>query len=123
MTRLRRRIDAAIVASAGTARASVSYLGPLSVVGAAVAPHLEAVVPDTVSNAVGRPGATACTVTVTVEHDVVIEVAGNGRRTDREAASSELTAARRRADALGGTFAVQRAQDGGTSIVRCAPLP
>ena len=68
-------------------------------------------------------GATALTVSVTVEDDLVIEVGENGRGIDADITGSGLTNLRRRAEELGGSFAVVASADGGTCLTWRAPLP
>ena len=71
-----------------------------------------------------RPNSTvSLTVTVTVEDDLVIEVVDNGRGIDAEITGSGLTNLRRRAEELGGSFAVVASADGGTCLTWRAPLP
>ncbi|WP_347222402.1 sensor histidine kinase, partial [Mycolicibacterium poriferae] len=85
--------------------------------------HAEAVVREAVSNVVRHAGATALTVSVTVEDDLVIEVVDNGRGIDADITGSGLTNLRRRAEELGGSFAVVASADGGTCLTWRAPLP
>ena len=124
ITRLRQRLDEAVSAFPGSGvRTSTQYVGPLSVIDASLADHAEAVVREAVSNVVRHAGATALTVTVTVEDDLVIEVVDNGRGIDADITGSGLTNLRRRAEELGGSFAVVASADGGTCLTWRAPLP
>ena len=59
----------------------------------------------------------------TVEDDLVIEVVDNGRGIDADITGSGLTNLRRRAEELGGSFAVVASADGGTCLTWRAPLP
>ncbi|PRC44950.1 histidine kinase, partial [Mycobacterium sp. ITM-2017-0098] len=122
VTRLRQRIDEAVAAFPGSGvRTSVQYVGPLSVIEATLADHAEAVVREAVSNAVRHAGATALAVTVTVEDDLAIEVTDNGRGFGAAVAGSGLEDLARRADAVGGSFAVQPGSGGGTTLAWRAP--
>jgi signal transduction histidine kinase len=124
ITRLRQRLDEAVGAfSDAGVRASVQYLGPLSVINAVLADHAEAVVREAVSNAVRHGAASAVTVIVTVEDDLMIEVSDNGQGIGPEVTGSGLINLRRRAEDIGGSFAVGPAAGGGTRLVWCAPLP
>jgi len=124
ITRLRQRLDEAVSAFPGSGvRTSTQYVGPLSVIDASLADHAEAVVREAVSNVVRHAGATALTVSVTVEDDLVIEVVDNGRGIDADITGSGLTNLRRRAEELGGSFAVVASADGGTCLTWRAPLP
>lgn len=124
ITRLRQRIDEAVAAfpEAGL-RTSVQYVGPLSVVDAPLADHAEAVVREAVSNSVRHSGATALAVTVTVDDDLSIGVTDNGRGIDPDVTGSGLANLARRAAEAGGSFAVSRAAEGGTTLTWRAPLP
>ncbi len=124
ITRLRQRIDEAVTAFAGSGvRTSVQYLGPLSVIDATLADHAEAVVRESVSNAVRHADATALAVTVTVDDDLSIDVTDNGRGIDAEVTGSGLSNLARRAADVGGTFAVRAGAEGGTTLMWRAPLP
>lgn len=79
-TRLRQRLDEAVEQFAGSGlRTSVQYVGPLSVVDAALADHAEAVVREAVSNAVRHARASTLAVSVLVEDELYIEITDNGR--------------------------------------------
>ncbi len=124
ITRLRQRIDEAVGAFPGSGvRTSLQYVGPLSVVDAALADHAEAVVREAVSNAVRHANSTTLTVTVTVDDDLTIEVRDNGRGIGADVTGSGLENLRRRADDVGGSFSVFAAPDGGTHLIWRAPLP
>src|SRR4051794_37078631 len=80
VTRLRQRLDDAIAQfSDAELRTTVQYVGPLSVVDAALADHAEAVVREGVSNAVRHADATTLNIAVKVDDELSIEVADNGR--------------------------------------------
>jgi signal transduction histidine kinase len=123
-TRLRQRLDEAVAqfASPGL-RTTVQLVGPLSVVDALLADHAEAVVREAVSNAVRHARATTLTVNVTVEDDLRIEVVDDGRGIAGDITGSGLTNLRKRAEEVGGDFAVANAPGGGTVLTWSAPLP
>lgn len=122
-TRLRQRIDEAVAAFADSGlRTTVQVVGPLSVVDATLADHAEAVVRESVSNAVRHAGASALTITVRVEDEVCIEVSDDGCGIPDDVTASGLTNLRRRAEAVGGAFSVVTPPGGGTVLRWSAPL-
>ncbi|BBZ06512.1 histidine kinase [Mycolicibacterium doricum] len=122
-TRLRQRLDEAITRFAvAELRTTVQYVGPLSVVGADLADHAEAVVSEAVSNAVRHAHATEVTVLVTVEDDLRIEVRDNGVGVPDNLTESGLANLRRRAEEANGEFTVGPADGGGTCLCWSAPL-
>ncbi len=124
ITRLRQRLDDAVAQSCGSeVRTTVQFVGPLSVVDAALADHAEAVVREAVSNAVRHAGATTLAVTVRVEDDVCIEVIDNGRGVARGITGSGLTSLHHRAQQAGGALSIADAPGGGTVLCWSAPLP
>ncbi|MCW2685910.1 MAG: histidine kinase [Mycobacterium sp.] len=124
ITRLRQRLDDAIAQFSGSElRTTVQFVGPLSVVEAALADHAEAVVREAVSNAVRHADATTLAVTVKVEDDVCIEVVDDGRGFPCDITGSGLTNLRHRAEEVGGTFTIEDAPGGGTVLRWSAPLP
>ncbi|MBS9534862.1 GAF domain-containing sensor histidine kinase [Mycobacterium sp. M1] len=123
VTRLRQRLDHAVAQFAGSGlHTTVQFVGPLSVVEAALADHAEAVVSEAVSNAVRHSGASTLTVQIKVEDELCIEVADNGCGMPDVVTRSGLANLRQRADETGGTFAVESAPGGGTTLRWCAPL-
>ncbi|ORA18909.1 GAF domain-containing sensor histidine kinase [Mycobacterium asiaticum] len=123
ITRLRQRIDAAVGQFAGSGlRTTVQYIGPLSVVDSALADHAEAVVREAVSNAARHAHASTLTVRIRVEDDLCIEVSDNGCGMPEEFTGSGLTNLRRRAEEVGGEFAIDKAAGGGTLLRWSAPL-
>ena len=123
-TRLRQRLDEAVAQfSSPGLRTTVQLVGPLSVVDALLADHAEAVVREAVSNAVRHAQATTLTVNVTVEDDLRIEVVDDGRGITGDITGSGLTNLRKRAEEVGGDFAVANAPGGGTVLTWSAPLP
>lgn len=124
VTRLRQRLDDAIAQfSVAELRTTVQYVGPLSVVDAALADHTEAVVREAVSNAVRHAEATTLTITVKVADELSIEVADNGRGLSGDITGSGLTNLRNRAEEAGGVFVVENIPSGGAVLRWAAPLP
>ena len=123
-TRLRQRLDEAIEAFAGQGlRTTVHFVGPLSVVDAALADHAEAVVREAVSNAVRHSGAHTLTVNVRVEDELSLEVIDDGCGIPADVTASGLNNLRARAEKVGGTLTLNAAPGGGTALRWVAPLP
>ena len=123
MARLRQRLDEAVTQfSNDTLNITTRFIGPLSIVGAALADHAEAVVREAVSNAVQHARATAVQVTVTVEDELVIEVKDDGRGISDRTKRSGLMNMRYRARKANGSFSVETPQTGGTVLRWTAPL-
>ena len=123
-SRLRQRLDEVVEQFSGSElRTTVQYVGPLSVIHAALADHAEAVVREAVSNAVRHADATTLTINVVVEDELCIEVSDNGQGISGDITGSGLTNLRRRAQDVGGTFTLENAARGGTVLRWCAPLP
>ena len=124
VTRLRQRLDK-VVAQFATSevRTTVQYVGPLSVVDAALADHAEAVVREAVSNAVRHAAATSLAVTVTVADDLYIDVVDDGRGMPADVTGSGLRNLHERAADASGTFTVEALPSRGTKLRWCAPLP
>jgi signal transduction histidine kinase len=124
VTRLRQRLDEAVAQFATSeVRTTVQYVGPLSVVDAALADHAEAVVREAVSNAVRHADATSLAVTVSVVDDLCIEVVDDGRGIPDNVTRSGLTNLQQRAAEVSGTFTVEALPERGTKLRWCAPLP
>jgi signal transduction histidine kinase len=122
-TRLRQRLDEAVAQfSRPDLRTTVQFVGPLSVVGAGLADHAEAVVRESVSNAVRHAEATTLSVSVKVEDDLSIEVLDNGCGIPDDVTGSGLRNLRQRAAEMGGAFTVERVADAGTLLRWSAPL-
>ena len=122
-TRLRQRLDQAIAQfSSPDLRTTVQFVGPLSVVDAVLADHAEAVVRESVSNAVRHAAATTLSVSVRIEDDLSIEVVDNGCGVPEDFTGSGLTNLRRRAEEVGGAFTVERVASGGTRLRWSGPL-
>jgi signal transduction histidine kinase len=123
ITRLRQRLDDAISQfTTPEVRTTVQFIGPLSVVGAALADHAEAVVREAVSNAIRHADASTLQVHVTVEDDLCIEVVDNGKGISGDITGSGLRNLAMRARDVGGTFTVEAHPNGGTVVRWTAPL-
>lgn len=123
-TRLRQRLDEAVGQFSGAGlRTTTQFVGPLSVIDATLADHAEAVVREAVSNAVRHAEATELSVRVTVDDDLCVEIADNGRGIAGPITESGLRNLRARADASGGALTVGHGDGGGTLLRWCAPLP
>lgn len=122
-TRLRQRIDEAIAqfASAGV-RTTVQVSGPLSVVDSVLADHVEAVVRESVSNAVRHADANSLEIRITVADELCVEVVDDGCGIAEDVTISGLANLRRRATDVGGTFTVGQRAGGGTRLRWSAPL-
>ncbi len=122
-TQLRQRLDAAIAQFADSGvRTTVQYAGPLSVVGAGLADHAEAVVREALSNAVRHADATEVSINVRVEDELRIDVVDNGGGISGHVTESGLANLRHRASAADGRFSVGDAAGGGTALHWSAPL-
>ncbi|MTL13637.1 histidine kinase, partial [Nocardia seriolae] len=97
--------------------------GPLSVVAPVLADHAEAVVREAVSNAMRHSGAQTLTVAIDVADDLTVIVSDDGRGIPDDITPSGLTNLARRAEEVGGEFAILRnADDRGTRLRWSAPL-
>ncbi|WP_069165528.1 sensor histidine kinase [Nocardia altamirensis] len=123
-TSLRRRLENAIrQQTADTAmQARLGVDGPLSVVGPALADHAEAVVRESVSNAVRHSGGDAVTIQITVGDELTIRVEDNGVGLPAAVIPSGLANLAQRAVASDGTCSVERRASGGTRVHWAAPL-
>lgn len=120
---LRQRLDAAIAQFADSGvRTTVQYAGPLSVVGAGLADHAEAIVREALSNAVRHAQASEVSIDVRVDDELCIDVVDNGRGISGHVAQSGLANLRHRAEEADGKFSVVDAADGGTALHWSAPL-
>jgi len=123
ITRLRQRLDEAISQFAtAEVRTSVHFVGPLSVVGAALADHAEAVVREAVSNAVRHADASTLQVSVAVGDNLRIEVVDNGKGISGDITGSGLKNLAMRARDAGGSLSVEANPGGGTVVRWTAPL-
>ncbi|MCX5045776.1 GAF domain-containing sensor histidine kinase [Aldersonia sp. NBC_00410] len=122
--RLRRRLEAAVAQMTidTDIRASVRIHGPLSVLGAELGEHAQAVVREAVSNAVrhGRPSTLA--VDIGVDEDLTIAVTDDGGGIPADVVRSGLENLAARATQVQGRFTVGPRDEGGTVLVWSAPL-
>ena len=124
VTRLRQRLDDGVAQFCGSERGTtVQFVGPLSVLDAALADHAEAVVREAVGNVVRHASATRLAVTVRVEDDMCIEVIDNGRGVAGGITGRGLTDLHHRAQQSGGALSITDAPSGGTVLRWSAPLP
>jgi signal transduction histidine kinase len=122
-TRLRQRLDEAIAQFASPdVRTTTQFVGPLSVVDVTLADHAEAVVREAVSNAIRHGKATTLSVSVTVGDELAIEVVDNGEGISGEITGSGLANLQKRAQEVGGSFAIETVAEGGTTLRWSAPL-
>ena len=123
-TRLRQRLSEAIAAltAKSATRTSVQISGPLSVIGPRLAEHAEAVVRDSVSDAVVRRHAGEVSITVSVHDDLTIEVVDDGVGLLDEVTANGLPALAARAREAGGTHTIRTLPEGGTRLVWSAPI-
>ncbi|NQE68717.1 sensor histidine kinase [Nocardia gamkensis] len=121
---LRRRLEDAIrqQTADGAFRTSVRFVGPLSVVGDALADHAEAVVRESVSNAVRHSGGNRLAVEITVGDELTVLVEDNGAGMPAEVTSSGLANLAQRASMSDGRCTVGRTESGGTRVHWSAPL-
>ncbi|MEU6830664.1 GAF domain-containing protein [Nocardia beijingensis] len=121
---LRRRLDDAIrQQTADTAfRTDVRFSGPLSVVGDALADHAEAVVRESVSNAVRHSGGNRLAVEITVGDELTVLVEDNGAGLPADVTPSGLANLAQRANMCDGRCTVERTPSGGTRVHWSAPL-
>lgn len=123
-TRLRQRLDEVIGQFADAPiHTSTRFVGPLSVVDATLADHVEAVLREAISNAVRHSGATELSVLVDVADDLSVEVSDNGCGIAAEVTESGLGNLRARALDAGGRFTITERPGGGTVLHWAAPLP
>jgi signal transduction histidine kinase len=123
---LRRRLLSAItdLTSEAELKPTVRMSGPLdTMVPAAVAEHVEAVLREAVSNAVRHANADRLVVTVDVADDITVEVVDDGVGIPAHVGRSGLHNVAHRAEALGGELRLARAGDHGTRLTWRAPLP
>lgn len=124
VTRVRRRLDEVIGELAEGLATTVQYKGPLSVLGADLAEHAEAVVEEAIGNAVRHAGATKLDVVIDVADMLCIEVVDDGKGMRGNVTGGGLVDLRRRAEAVGGTLTIADGPGGdGTRVRWAAPLP
>lgn len=121
--RLRQRLDELIAQySTESLHITTQFVGPLSVVGAGLAEHAEAVIREAVSNAVQHAHASNLQVIVKVDDDLSIEVQDDGRGISERTRRSVLMGMRYRAQKANGTLSVATPGGGGTLLRWSAPL-
>ncbi|MEV4050004.1 GAF domain-containing protein [Amycolatopsis sp. NPDC049688] len=123
--RLRHRLHDAIAELTDDAplQPTVSMSGPIDTVPAQLAEHVEAVVREAVSNAVRHAEAAAVTVSIAVKDDYVrVVVTDDGKGLAEGISPSGLGNLRDRAEASGGTFALDSGPEGGVRIEWAAPV-
>ncbi|MGW0041936.1 sensor histidine kinase [Rhodococcus sp. NPDC003348] len=124
VTRLRSRLHqviADVTADSGL-RTTVHMSGPLSALAPDLADHAEAVLREALSNVVRHAKATAVTVTVTVDDDLLLEISDNGRGIARGEPGRGLDNLHSRAEAAGGTVTVDSTAMEGTTVRWRAPV-
>ena len=122
-TRLRQRLDEAIVGFSGSGlRITTWFSGPLSVVDATLADHAEAVVREAVSNTIRHAHAASLMINVQVDDDLSVEVIDDGCGMPPDVTASGLANLRARAEEAGGGLAVSDAPGRGTHLRWSAPL-
>jgi signal transduction histidine kinase len=121
--RLRTRLNEAVTELTGDTalRTTVRMSGPLDLLSVELAGHAEAVVRETVSNAVRHAEATDLTVVVSVEEDLVVDVTDNGTGMRETSVRSGLRNLERRAADMSGTMTVTQGENGGTRVCWTAP--
>jgi two-component system sensor histidine kinase DevS len=125
VTRLRQRLEQAVarMTADSPVRPALHISGPLSVVEASLADHAEAVMREAVSNVVRHAGASAVTISVTVDDDLTITVSDDGGGIGGDITRSGLANLASRADQCGGHFEIGESPTGGARLVWSAPLP
>ncbi|MRJ77492.1 GAF domain-containing protein [Aeromicrobium sp. SMF47] len=121
-TRILQIIDRVTGQSPGTTH--VVLAGPVdTVVSGTRRDDVAAVVTESLMNVVRHAEATRVDIAVTVTpHEVSVEVTDDGIGPGRGNELSGLANLRRRAEALGGTFALQEAPGGGTQVAWAVPI-
>ncbi|WIX75144.1 GAF domain-containing sensor histidine kinase [Amycolatopsis carbonis] len=122
---LRAKLRSVITDSIGDSgvRATVHISGPLDDVPAGLAEHAQAVVREAISNVLRHAEAAELAITVTLDEDLVIVVSDTGIGMPEAGARSGLRNLGQRAAEAGGSFRIERPDEGGTRLVWLAPLP
>ena len=103
-------------------RPQLSFEGPVrTLVTSDLVPDLLAVLGEALSNAARHAFATSGSVTVTAGEEIVLTVSDDGRGMDQDVVESGLANIRRRAEQRGGTFRVDSAPGGGTTLRWAVP--
>lgn len=123
-TRLRQRLNDAIAEmTANTpARTTVRMSGPLSVIDPRLADHVEAVVRESVANAVKLSHAAEISISVAVDDRLTVEVLDDGAGLPDNFTASGLNNLASRAREVGGTQTIHSVPEGGTRLVWSAPI-
>lgn len=122
---LRRRVldVVAEVAAHAPIVPSVTFLGPVdTLVPDALAPHIEAVLREGISNALRHSGAERIGVRIVADDVVTVEVTDDGTGIPPTAVHSGLANLTRRADGCDGNFTVESSATDGTTLTWTAPL-
>jgi signal transduction histidine kinase len=124
-TRLRQRVDEAIAQLTGNVdvRTTVRMSGPLSVIESGLADQAEAVVRESVSNALRHGHASTITVQLSVDDNLTIEVTDDGVGVPENITPSGLSNLAARARQSSGEMKIAPAEGGGTRLTWWAPLP
>jgi len=122
---LRAKLQNAITESTGDSgiRTTVHMSGPLDRLPAELADHAQAVVREAVTNVLRHANAPELTITVTLDDDLVIDIADTGVGMPEAAARSGLRNLEQRAAEAGGSFRIEHPDAGGTRLVWTVPLP
>ena len=102
---------------------SVAFAGPVdTIVPESLAPHIEAVLREGLSNALRHAGAQRIGVRILASDELTVEVSDDGRGIPPHVARSGLHNLERRADECDGTFSVVSTPGSGTTLTWIAPL-
>ena len=102
---------------------TVRMSGPLSVVDATLADHVEAVITEAISNVVRHSGAGTLVIEVSVADELSVQITDDGRGIpDDNPRRSGLANMYRRAATVGGSCEISAAPGGGTRVRWSAPL-
>jgi signal transduction histidine kinase len=106
-------------------RPHISFSGLIdSAVPQQIADHVLAVMREGLTNAGKHSDATTFEVTLSVEDDLTLKIADDGRGIDLPLLGRQgmgLTNLRNRAEKLGGTFTIEPREAGGTQLLWCVP--
>lgn len=122
---LRRRVldVVAEVAAHAPIVPSVAFLGPVdTLIPDALAPHVEAVLREGISNALRHSKAEQIGVRIVADDVVTVEVTDDGRGIPPTAAQSGLANLTQRADDCDGNFTITSSSTAGTTLTWTAPL-
>lgn len=103
---------------------SVTFVGPVdTLVPHALAPHVEAVLREGLSNALRHSGATGIGVRVVADDVLSVQISDNGTGIPTDVSYRGLDNLMRRADDCDGNFTVDTTQGEGTTLIWEVPLP